>query len=170
MNPNRRRVSPHSNWQEERLATLQRVCARIESHVAAGKKVQPQCRRAAKRLRKLKLSGGRLTTLFYLWRSNGRTPQTFALNWNPANRRPVTRAQIKRFVHQAKQPGTYTFAAAWQQMQHGGQPISFSPTHFFASLPAELSKELRGLFYQRRKLRGVEARFNRFLEQGGWRA
>jgi hypothetical protein len=158
--------SKAGDWQTERQTALQRICERIELQVSQGGKVRPLCRRAAKRLRKVALSGGRLATLFYLWRSNGRTPQTFALNWNPANRRPVSRAQIARFVRQAKQPGIFTFAAAFAGMQQSSKPVQFSPTHFFRSLPAALSKELRGLFYQRRKLRGVEGRFLRAIRKG----
>lgn len=167
-------------WQKEREAILQRLCQRIEDQVSQGKKVRPLIWRAARRWngkpfrcdpsRTLALSPGGFNKLFYNWRRNGRTAQSFALKFNPANRRPVTPQQVTRFVRHASQPGTFTFAAAFAAMQRTSQPVQYSPTHFFSSLPAELSKALRRLFHGRRQQRGIETRFKHFLAKGGYYA
>ena len=178
MKPNRRRVSPQTNsgWQIERSNRLHRQFRRVEAARLTGKSVKSalvqfcwywrgERYRSNSRV-KVQFSLPRVRTLFYQWRANGRTPEAIALKYRPGNRRIVTRREVSRFLHHAAAPGIFTFAAAFAAMQRAGSPVKSSPTHFFSSLPADLSKALRQLFHGRRKQRGIETRFKRFLKGG----
>lgn len=72
----------------KREATLQCLFTAIANQVCAGKKVRPLLRRAARRYRRLALSGGRLTALYYRWRAQ--VSDALSLNYSPANRRPIS--------------------------------------------------------------------------------
>jgi hypothetical protein len=165
-------------WQREREAILQRLCIWIESKVSQGKKVRPLARQAARRWhgkafrcdpsRKLTLSANRLVAIYYKWQRSGRNPRALALEYAPANRRPVTSKEQGRFLKQASAPGIFTFAAAWKSMERTA-PAPFTLNHLCQSLPKSVRRELRRLFHARRNQRGIETRFGRYLAKGGFR-
>jgi hypothetical protein len=178
MNTNRRRRSSHSNtgdWQKERAARLHRQFKRVEQARQQGKSVNAALAHFSWYWRgehyrsnpdiKVHFSIHRLRNLFYQWQRGGRNPRAIALKYAPANRRIVTRKEQAHFLKHASAPGTLTFAAAWQSMQRT-LPVPFTLNHLCQSLPSSVRRELRRLFSSRRKQRGIETRFKRFVAKG----
>lgn len=166
----------HGDWKKEHAERLHLQFSRVEAARRQGKSVKAALQyfawywrgksyRANPKI-KVRLSPSHLRKLYYQWRRNGRTSSAVALRYKAVNRRPVKPAEIARFVRHASAPVAFTFAGAWNAMQRT-QPLPYSMSHLWASLPAELRRELRRLFYGRRKQRGIETRFRRFLEKGG---
>jgi hypothetical protein len=162
-------------WQRERSSRLHRQFKRVETARERGNTVNEALRpfyyywrgesyrsNPAKRVR---FSMATLSRLYYRWRNNGRTPTAIALRYNPTTGSPIKPQALRRFICQAAQPSVCTFAAAYARLGHPG----FSIHQLWRALPGAVRQTLRKTFLARRRHRGIETRFSRFLKSGGWR-
>ena len=108
----------------ERAKILQRACERIRTAVAAGKPIQKNIRRVARRLngrpyrcdtsRRLALSPKTLRRVWDDWRRGGEVPAAFALNFNP-HRKFIPAAVLVQFAEFCANNHQRSLACAWRK-------------------------------------------------------
>jgi hypothetical protein len=116
-----------SRWQIERASLLQRGCVSVERRAMNhGCTERAAIARLARTFRarhyrsvpsrRIRLSGGRLATLFYRWKRSGRTPAAFALHYRCVNQSGLPARFTKEFFRFCFRPEVTSMLAAFRQL------------------------------------------------------